>query len=163
MIRSPAPDSGLPCFVIAAASGGLQAFSQVLAALQSPVPPILAIQRIHPAFTAAFAERLQRACPLAVAVAAEGDRVLPDRVLVAPGDCHIRLVGIPSRAWVSLDDDLPEAGNLRPEQGRAGRRSPRRPVPSRRVAGNPPELLRRSGPTRTRPFRQTSVTSPGRW
>jgi two-component system, chemotaxis family, protein-glutamate methylesterase/glutaminase len=114
MIRSPAPDSGLPCFVIAAATGGLEAFSRILAALRSPAPPIVAIQRIHPAYAAAFAGRLQGVCSLAVKVAAAGDLVLPDRVLIAPGDHHIRLVGVPSRAWVTLHDDLPEAGNTKP-------------------------------------------------
>jgi two-component system, chemotaxis family, protein-glutamate methylesterase/glutaminase len=102
MIRSPAPDSGLPCFVIASATGGLQAFSRILPALRPPVPPILAISRIHPAYTAAFAERLQRICSLAVKVAAEGDPVLPDRILVAPGDHHVELAGTPPRAWVTI-------------------------------------------------------------
>jgi two-component system, chemotaxis family, protein-glutamate methylesterase/glutaminase len=117
MIRSPAPDSGLPCFVIAAATGGLQAFSRILPALRPPVPPILAIPRIHPAYAAAFAERLQRVCSVAVKVAAEGDLVLPDRVLIVPGDCHVELAGTPPRTCVTIRQVPPGArGERRREQ-----------------------------------------------
>lgn len=109
MIRSPALDSEGPCFALAAASGGLEAFGQILAALRSPVPPILAIHRIHPAFTAPFAGRLQNVCPLPVKVAAHGDLVLPDRILIAPGDCYIELAGTPPRTYVTLFP-IPPAG-----------------------------------------------------
>jgi two-component system, chemotaxis family, protein-glutamate methylesterase/glutaminase len=103
------PESALPCFVMVAATGGLQAFSQILAAVQAPVPPIVAIPRIHPAYAAAFAERLQRVCRLTVKIAAEGDDVLPDLVLVDPGDPHIELVGSPPRARVTLRGAPPVA------------------------------------------------------
>jgi two-component system chemotaxis response regulator CheB len=101
--------------VIAAATGGLEAFSRLLATLHSPVPPILAMPRIHPAFAAAFAERLQGVCSLAVKVAAEGDLVLPDRVLIAPGDHHVELAGIPPRTWITLSQIPPAVPRERRE------------------------------------------------
>jgi two-component system chemotaxis response regulator CheB len=90
-----------------AASGGLQAFSHVFAALHSPVPPILALQRINPHYAADFVERLRHVCPLAIRVAAEGDLLLPDRILVAPGDRRVELAGDPPRSWVTLHPEPP--------------------------------------------------------
>ena len=42
-------------------------------------------------FTAEFAKSLDRICPLEVKEAAEGDLVKPGRILIAPGDYHIRV------------------------------------------------------------------------
>ena len=44
-----------------------------------------------------FAERLNRYSTLTVKEAEEGDLVLPDRVLVAPGGRHMALAGLPPR------------------------------------------------------------------
>jgi two-component system chemotaxis response regulator CheB len=109
---SPTPP--LPCFLLAAASGGLQAFNEILAELHPPIPPILLIQHIHPAFTAAFAERLQEICPSPIKVAAEGDLVRPDRILVASGGRHLQVVGAPPQVRVALHDDVPESGRDNP-------------------------------------------------
>jgi two-component system chemotaxis response regulator CheB len=90
-----------------AATGGLEAFGRVFAALRSPVPPILAMQRIHPAYAADFAGRLERVCCLAIKVAEDGDLLLPDRILVAPGHRHVELTGTPPRTWVTLRPEPP--------------------------------------------------------
>ncbi len=47
-----------------------------------------------PGFTEMYANRLNNQCQVAVKEAATGDRVLPGRVLIAPGDKHLRLVKV---------------------------------------------------------------------
>jgi two-component system, chemotaxis family, protein-glutamate methylesterase/glutaminase len=42
-------------------------------------------------FTAAFAERLNKVCVVTVKEAANGDRLLPSHVLIAPGGKHLML------------------------------------------------------------------------
>jgi two-component system chemotaxis response regulator CheB len=46
-------------------------------------------------FTAMFAQRLDSMCGLDVKEAAEGDLVVPGRVLIAPGDRHLRVKRLP--------------------------------------------------------------------
>jgi chemotaxis response regulator CheB len=101
-------DSVLPCFVIVAASGGSEAFDEVLASLRPPFPPITAIQAIHPNFMAKFAEWLRRIGSLDVKIVAEGDLVLPDRVLLAAGDSHAQLAMRTPRVWVMPGHDGPD-------------------------------------------------------
>ena len=110
---SCSPESAGQCVVMAAASGGIQAFEQILSALNPPVPPIIVIQRIHPDYAGQFSERLQRVCSLSVKLAAEADQVAADQILVTPGDCHMQLVGYPPRARIRLCDD-PQLGRYKP-------------------------------------------------
>jgi two-component system chemotaxis response regulator CheB len=55
-------------------------------------------------FTLVFSERLARQSAVAVKEAEEGDRVVPDQVLIAPGGRHMTVVGRPGQARVSLSD-----------------------------------------------------------
>ena len=98
--RPPARPPGLPatpistsasvpsplCFVIGISTGGPQALSQVFPLLVPPLPPILVVQHMPAQFTGIFAERLNRYSTLPIKQAEEGDPVLPDRILIAPGD-----------------------------------------------------------------------------
>ena len=79
--------------------------------LTSPSPPILIVQHMPAQFTGVFAERLNRNCPLAVKEAAEGDLVLPNQVLVAPGGRHMAVAGHSPRARVVLSDEPPVSGH----------------------------------------------------
>ena len=83
------PPHGHACLVIGISTGGPQALSQVLPHLTPPIPPILIVQHMPAQFTGVFAERLDRCCALAVKEAAEGDLVLPNQVLIAPGGRHM--------------------------------------------------------------------------
>jgi len=58
-------------------------------------------------FTGVFAERLNRYSPLTIKQAEEGDLMLPDRVLIAPGGHHMTLTGHPPRVRVALSDEPP--------------------------------------------------------
>jgi two-component system, chemotaxis family, protein-glutamate methylesterase/glutaminase len=77
---------------IGASTGGVEAIGRVLSGLPAQIPPILITQHMPPLFTAQFAERLNASCTFSVKEAADGDEVLPGRVLIAPGDFHMRLV-----------------------------------------------------------------------
>jgi two-component system, chemotaxis family, protein-glutamate methylesterase/glutaminase len=110
-----ASGSPLPCIVIGISTGGPQALSQVFPLLTAPIPPILVVQHMLAEFTGTFAERLDRytAPTIKVKAAEEGDIVVPDQILVAPGGRHMTLAGHPPRVRVVLSDD-PEVSGHRP-------------------------------------------------
>jgi two-component system chemotaxis response regulator CheB len=103
--------AGLPCVVIGISTGGPEALSQTLPLLSPPVPPIVIVQHMPAAFTAVFAERLARRCTVAVKEAAEGDNVVSDQILVAPGGRHTLISGQPPRCVVSLADGPTVSGH----------------------------------------------------
>jgi two-component system chemotaxis response regulator CheB len=105
------PAHGCACIVIGISTGGPQALSQVFPMLAPPIPPILIVQHMPGQFTGVFAERLNRYSSLTVKEAEEGDQVLPDRVLVAPGGRHMALAGLPPRLRVTLSDEPPVSGH----------------------------------------------------
>jgi two-component system, chemotaxis family, protein-glutamate methylesterase/glutaminase len=90
--------------VIGISTGGPQALSQTLPSLTSPIPPVLVVQHMPAQFTGVFAGRLARHCSVAVKEAEEGDPVLPDRILIAPGGRHMTLVGRPPQVRIALSD-----------------------------------------------------------
>ncbi len=76
--------------VIGTSTGGPQALHSVLPALPADLDAaVLVVQHMPPGFTASLAHRLDEISPLAVKEAAEGDRVCPRRVLIAPGGYHM--------------------------------------------------------------------------
>ncbi len=107
--------SSAACVVIGISTGGPQALSQVLPLLAAPIPPILVVQHMLAEFTGVFAERLDRYTSPTIKVkqAEEGDAVLPDRILIAPGGRHLVLAGSLPRARVAISDD-PEVSGHRP-------------------------------------------------
>jgi two-component system, chemotaxis family, protein-glutamate methylesterase/glutaminase len=107
----PASAPSLLCCVIGISTGGPQALSQVFPLLVPPLPPILVVQHMPAQFTGIFAERLNRYSTVAVKQAEEGDIVLPDRILIAPGGQHLRLAGHPPRVRVALSDEAPVSGH----------------------------------------------------
>jgi two-component system, chemotaxis family, protein-glutamate methylesterase/glutaminase len=76
---------------IGTSTGGTQALEEMLAALPSDAPGIAVVQHMPEKFTAAFAERLNKVCVVTVKEAANGDRLLPSHVLIAPGGKHLML------------------------------------------------------------------------
>jgi two-component system, chemotaxis family, protein-glutamate methylesterase/glutaminase len=99
------------CIVIGISTGGPQALSQIFPLLAFPLPPILVVQHMPAQFTSIFAERLNRYSTVPVKQAEEGDPVLPDRILIAPGGQHMRLTGHPPRVRVALSDQAPVSGH----------------------------------------------------
>ncbi|MFN7725547.1 MAG: chemotaxis response regulator protein-glutamate methylesterase [Rubrivivax sp.] len=76
---------------IGSSTGGVQAIETLLRALPRTAPGILVVQHMPATFTAALAERLNRLCAVEVREAADGDRLVPGRVLIAPGGRHMQL------------------------------------------------------------------------
>ncbi len=76
---------------IGTSTGGTQALEQVLTALPRVSPGIIIVQHMPEKFTAAFSERLDTICRIAVKEAANNDRVIPGRALIAPGGKHMLL------------------------------------------------------------------------
>ena len=57
-----------------------------------------------PVFTGAFATRLDSLCQMEVREAQDGDRVIPGRVLIAPGARHLKLLRSGAQYVVSVKD-----------------------------------------------------------
>jgi two-component system, chemotaxis family, protein-glutamate methylesterase/glutaminase len=74
---------------IGASTGGTVALHKVLGAMPVDCPGIVVVQHMPVGFTAAFAKRLNETCRIEVKEAAEGDRVLAGRALIARGDEHL--------------------------------------------------------------------------
>ena len=77
---------------IGASTGGTEAIYQVLKGLPVNIPGIVIVQHIPRDFSRMFAERMNSTLPLEVKEASSGDMVEPGRVLIAPGDQHMRLL-----------------------------------------------------------------------
>ena len=76
---------------IGTSTGGTQALEVVLSALPRVSPGIVIVQHMPEKFTALFAERLNGICQIEVKEAANNDRVIPGRALIAPGGKHMLL------------------------------------------------------------------------
>jgi two-component system chemotaxis response regulator CheB len=72
-----------------ASTGGTEALRVVLEALPPESPGLVIVQHMPEGFTRAFAQRLDQSCRIAVKEAADGDRVLEGRALIAPGNRHL--------------------------------------------------------------------------
>ena len=96
---------------IGASTGGVEALKTLLMDLPAECPPILITQHMPPRFTAAFAERLNRECPMTVSEAAHDDVVEPGHVYIAPGSHHLELVRGGGHYRCRLNDGPPVSGH----------------------------------------------------
>lgn len=79
---------------IGASTGGTEAIFEVVKQFRTDIPGVVVVQHMPPGFTGMYANRLNNQCQVAVKEAVTGDKVLPGRVLIAPGDKHLRLVKV---------------------------------------------------------------------
>lgn len=77
---------------IASSTGGTEALKVVLAGLPADIPGTVIVQHMPAVFTKTYADHLNRMFPFEVKEAEDGDKVLPGRVLIAPGDFHMEIV-----------------------------------------------------------------------
>ncbi|UUA74576.1 protein-glutamate methylesterase/protein-glutamine glutaminase [Cellvibrio sp. QJXJ] len=77
--------------VIGTSTGGTQALEQILAKIPRTCPGIAVVQHMPEKFTAAFAKRLDGLCEVDIKEAEPGDRLIPGRVLIAPGGHHLEV------------------------------------------------------------------------
>jgi len=94
-------------FAIGASTGGVQALTRVLSALPANAPGTVVIQHMPAHFTMSFAQRLDRECAMSVKEADDGDRVVPGRVLIAPGGYHMLFSRSGANYFVTLKDGPP--------------------------------------------------------
>lgn len=76
---------------IGASTGGTEAILEVVSKFDTDIPGVVVVQHMPPGFTEMFARRLNSQCKVVVKEAADGDRILPGQVLIAPGDKHMRV------------------------------------------------------------------------
>jgi len=77
---------------IGASTGGTEALRRILVTLPAVFPGIVITQHMPPGFTKSFADSLNRDCQMEVLEASDGDRVLPGRILIAPGGLQMTVV-----------------------------------------------------------------------
>lgn len=97
--------------VIGASTGGVEALKVVLMGLPAECPPVLITQHMPPRFTGAFAERLNRECPMKVSEARHNDVVEPHHVYIAPGSHHLELTRVGNGFRCTLHDGPPVSGH----------------------------------------------------
>lgn len=77
---------------IGASTGGTEAIKKVITGFPAATPGVVIVQHMPAGFTRMFAERLNQLCPMEVKEAQSGDRVMPGRILVAPGEKQMRVI-----------------------------------------------------------------------
>lgn len=101
--------------VIGISTGGPPALQALIPALPADFPaPILVLQHMPPGYTRALAERLDHAAAIAVKEAAEGDALLPGRVLVAPSGFQTTFKRTLNGPRIALHEDCPFPTFYRP-------------------------------------------------
>lgn len=76
---------------IGASTGGTEAIYDVVKKFNPDIPGTVVVQHMPPGFTRMYAERLDSQCKVKVKEAENGDLVEKGKVLIAPGDKHMRL------------------------------------------------------------------------
>ncbi len=92
---------------IGASTGGTEVIDQILASLPNGCPGIVITQHMPEKFTEAFANRVNGKSNLLVKEAKNGDRLLTDVALIAPGGKHMLLKSDRSGYWVEINDGPP--------------------------------------------------------
>ena len=93
--------------VIGVSTGGPTALGAILPELPAGFPlPVLVVQHMPPLFTRLLAERLHSTCRLPVEEASQGAPVDAGKILIAPGDFHLK-VAARRRSACALDQSPP--------------------------------------------------------
>jgi two-component system chemotaxis response regulator CheB len=93
--------------VIGASTGGTKALKEVLDALPNNIPPVLIVQHIPAEFSNALAQRLNETVQFTVREAVDGDKLVKNQVLVAPGGKQMKFIHRGGQLSVSINDDAP--------------------------------------------------------
>jgi two-component system chemotaxis response regulator CheB len=89
---------------IGASTGGTEALRFLLQSMPPDAPGLVIVQHMPEGFTRAFAQRLNEQCRIEVKEAADGDRVLEGRALIAPGNRHLSVARSGAHYVVKLTD-----------------------------------------------------------
>ncbi len=96
---------------IGASTGGTEAIRTVVTAFPADMPGVVIVQHMPAGFTKMFADRLNQICAMEVREAVTGDRVLPGRILVAPGGLQMRVTRSGGIYQVSCEPGEPVSGH----------------------------------------------------
>lgn len=77
---------------IGASTGGTVAITKIIERFPADIPGTVIVQHMPPGFTRMFADKLNNSCKVEVKEAEDGDRVVRGRVLIAPGDYHMKVM-----------------------------------------------------------------------
>ena len=88
-VRTALSESTDKVIAIGASTGGTEAIRRVISAFPANMPGIVIVQHMPPGFTKHFSDNLNEICEMDVQEAKSGDRVMPGRVLIAPGGKHM--------------------------------------------------------------------------
>jgi two-component system chemotaxis response regulator CheB len=104
---------------IACSTGGPRALAEVIPALPGDLlAAVLVVQHMPPGFTRSLANRIDGMSELRVTEAEHGEPVVVNRVYLAPGGLHMRVVGNGPGAWSIALDDGPAMHGVRPSADR---------------------------------------------
>ncbi len=92
---------------IGASTGGTEAIRAVLCALPADAPGIVITQHIPAAFSAAFANRVNKLAAITVVEASDGQQILPGHAYVAPGERHLSVIKSGARYLCKVSDGDP--------------------------------------------------------
>lgn len=95
--------------LIGSSTGGPQALIALIAEIGPIIDrvPVLITQHMPPTFTTILAEHLARASKRPAHEGIDGEPVVPGRIYLAPGGCHMRVVRHGVGASIALDDGPP--------------------------------------------------------
>jgi len=92
---------------IGASTGGTEAIKAVLEQMPADAPAIVITQHIPAAFSAPFAERMDRSSAMSVCEAEDGQQIRPGHAYIAPGGRHLHVVSDGARWVCRLNDEAP--------------------------------------------------------
>ena len=92
---------------VGTSTGGTQALEAVFTHMPRVPVGIVVVQHMPEKFTAAFASRLNGVCESEVIEGTDGDRVLPGRIIIAPGGRHMTIVRDGAQYRVKVADGPP--------------------------------------------------------
>jgi len=92
---------------LGASTGGTEATARVLEVLPSGFPAVVISQHLPVAFSASYANRLDKNCQMKVKLAEDGEQIIPGHVYIAPGEQHLLVKRDGARYICSLNDGPP--------------------------------------------------------
>ena len=105
-------DRGKQAVAIGLSTGGPNALHYLLSQLPAEFPAtVLVVQHMPEGFTETLARRLDESCALDVKEAQSGDLLLAGRVLICPGNRHMKIRRMPLGNIAVLSDDGPVNGH----------------------------------------------------
>lgn len=110
-VGTPALPGTVAVVAVGASTGGPQVLQVILSQLPQDFPaPVLLVQHIATGFTEALTDWLSHSSNLPVRIAADGERILPGHVYIAPDGLHVK---VHRTGTICLSNEDPENG-LRP-------------------------------------------------